>query len=259
MADASVPPPTLAYVTPFPRLAVPIHGIHRIELAQHGRSDVVAAGRGHAILVPAHAWDRPQWSNHATVLTCLFGPRQLGFSLVRRGGATDAPLDAVKTSVHGAQDGVTRNILQALITSAVDGRGDRLDLLLVESLLHGCVRLLRHVEPHRHRKAALTYEAVCLYVDEHFQNPDLNRETVADRFGLAPNHISRLFAVAGPARFNDHLNTVRVNRAKFMLQSYPMSVKEIAANSGYSDAAYFCRVFRKVTGLTPLQYRTGNR
>jgi two-component system response regulator YesN len=49
---------------------------------------------------------------------------------------------------------------------------------------------------------------------------------------------------------------VRVNRAKFMLQSYRMSVKEIAATCGYSDAAYFCRVFRKVTGLTPMQYRT---
>jgi YesN/AraC family two-component response regulator len=50
---------------------------------------------------------------------------------------------------------------------------------------------------------------------------------------------------------------VRVNRAKFMLQNYGMSVKEIAANCGYSDAAYFCRVFRKITNLTPLQYRTG--
>jgi YesN/AraC family two-component response regulator len=80
---------------------------------------------------------------------------------------------------------------------------------------------------------------------------------VAERFGLAPNHISRLFALEGAVRFNDHLNIVRVNRAKFMLQNYRMSVKEIAANSGYGDAAYFCRVFRKVTGLTPLQYRTG--
>jgi AraC-like DNA-binding protein len=42
-----------------------------------------------------------------------------------------------------------------------------------------------------------------------------------------------------------------------MLQNYGMSVKEIAANCGYSDAAYFCRVFRKITNLTPLQYRTG--
>jgi YesN/AraC family two-component response regulator len=57
-------------------------------------------------------------------------------------------------------------------------------------------------------------------------------------------------------RFNDYVNMVRVNRAKFMLQSYRMSVKEIAATCGYSDAAYFCRVFRKVTGLTPMQYRT---
>ncbi|MES1254284.1 MAG: helix-turn-helix transcriptional regulator, partial [Acidobacteriota bacterium] len=258
VADGTVPPPPLAYVTPFPRVSIPLDGVQSIEIARHGRSDVVSAGRGHAVLVPAHAWDRPQWSNQATVLTCLFGHKQIGFSLVQHGGKTDAPQTAIKTSVHGAHDGVSRNILQALTASAMDGQGDRLNLLLVESLLHACVRLLKHVEPHPHRKATLTYEAICLYVAEHFQNRELNREFVAERFGLAPNHISRLFAVEGSARFNDHLNIVRVNRAKFMLQNYRMSVKEIAANSGYGDAAYFCRVFRKVTGLTPLQYRIGS-
>lgn len=259
VADGTVPPPMMAYVTPFPRLSIPLDGVQSVELARHGRSDVVTAGRGHVVLVPAHAWDRPQWSNQATVLTCLFGHKQIGFSLVQHGGKTDAAPTAIKTSVHGAHDGVSRNILQALMASAMDGHSERLKLLLIESLLHACVRLLKHVKPHPHRKATLTYEAICLYVAEHFQNRDLNRESVAERFGLAPNHISRLFAIEGSARFNDHLNIVRVNRAKFMLQNYRMSVKEIAANSGYSDAAYFCRVFRKVTGLTPLQYRTGNQ
>ncbi|MEO8481508.1 MAG: helix-turn-helix transcriptional regulator [Acidobacteriota bacterium] len=258
IADGTVPPPILAYVTPFPRLSIPLEGVQAFELARHGHRDVISAGRGHVVLVPAHAWDRPQWSNQATVLTCLFGHKQIGFSLVQHGGKTDPPQSALKTSVHGAHDGVSRNILQALMASAMDGPDDRLNLLLVESLLHACVRLLTHVERHPHRKATLTYEAICLYVAEHFQNRQLNRESVAERFGLAPNHISRLFAVEGSSRFNDHLNIVRVNRAKFMLQNYRMSVKEIAANSGYSDAAYFCRVFRKVTGVTPLQYRTGD-
>jgi YesN/AraC family two-component response regulator len=56
-------------------------------------------------------------------------------------------------------------------------------------------------------------------------------------------------------RFNDYLNLVRVNRAKFMLQNYSLTLKEIAANCGYSDAAYFCRVFKKTSNITPTEYR----
>ena len=37
-------------------------------------------------------------------------------------------------------------------------------------------------------------------------------------------------------RFNDYLNLVRVNRAKFMLQNYSMTLKEIASSCCYSDA-----------------------
>jgi AraC-like DNA-binding protein len=257
VADGSVPPPTLAYVTPFPRLSLALDGTYAIELASHGHVEIVRASRAHAVLVPAHAWDRPQWSARVKVLTCLFGHKQVGFSLVAHGGTSDASLEAIKTSVPGAHDAISRHILQALASSAIDAPNGRLNRLLVESLLHACVRLLTQETPHPQRKATLTYEAICLYVAENFQNRSLNRESVAERFNLAPNHVSRLFAVEGATRFNDHLNIVRVNRAKFMLQTYGMSVKEIAANCGYSDAAYFCRVFRKITNLTPLQYRTG--
>lgn len=256
LADGSVPPPPLAYVTAFPRLSVPIEGVQSIELAHSGRNDAIAAARGHAVVIPAHAWDRPQWSQETTTLTCLFGHRQTGFSLVKQGG-TNTPPEVVKTSVHGAHDGVSRSILQALMASAMDGSDGRLTPLLVESLLHACVRLLKHVEPPPLRKATLTYEAICLYVAEHFMDRELNRESVAAIFGLAPNYISRLFTLEGSSHFNDYLNTVRVNQAKFMLRNYRSSLKEVAASSGYSDATYFCRVFRKVTGLTPMQYRTG--
>ena len=56
-------------------------------------------------------------------------------------------------------------------------------------------------------------------------------------------------------RFNDYLNFVRVSRAKFMLQTYGMTLKEITAKCGYSDVAYFCRVFKKISQVTPTAYR----
>jgi YesN/AraC family two-component response regulator len=40
-----------------------------------------------------------------------------------------------------------------------------------------------------------------------------------------------------------------------MLQTYGMTLKEITAKCGYSDTAYFCRVFKKVSKVTPTTYR----
>ena len=58
--------------------------------------------------------------------------------------------------------------------------------------------------------------------------------------------------------YDDYLNLVRVNRAKFMLQNYSMTLKEIASSCCYSDPAYFCRVFKKICKVTPTDYRAQN-
>jgi AraC-like DNA-binding protein len=114
--------------------------------------------------------------------------------------------------------------------------------------------LLLAPESRAPRKAAHTYEALCLYVQENFQHP-LTRESVAQRFGIAPTHVSRLFRIEGLTNFRDYLNLARINRAKFILANYAIPLKEVAANCGYSDAAYFCRVFKAIAKTTPTQYR----
>src|SRR5207237_8148598 len=125
---------------------------------------------------------------------------------------------------------------------------------LCESLLHSCLRLFRGPSSHRPRKAIRTDESICLYLQENFQLA-LTRESVAEHFGLAPNHVSRLFRREGQVRFNDYLNSIRMNRAKFMLRNYGLTLKEVAANCGYNDIAYFCRMFKKINHETPTQYR----
>jgi len=46
----------------------------------------------------------------------------------------------------------------------------------------------------------------------------------------------------------------RINRAKYLLEASDLSVKEVAAGLGFYDEAYFCKLFRTYTGLTPRQY-----
>jgi transcriptional regulator GlxA family with amidase domain len=55
--------------------------------------------------------------------------------------------------------------------------------------------------------------------------------------------------------FNAYVTYVRINRAKYLLKNYRQSLDEVATACGFSDASYFCRVFRRLTRLTPSGYR----
>jgi AraC-like DNA-binding protein len=255
--DETTVPPLLAYVTNFPRLSVPLAGCHAMQMAQGGRTATIKPIRGHAVFIPDHAWNKPDWMGHVDVLTFLFGVKQIGISMVRHKGGSEVPATAVKASVQGGYDVPTHSILAALNVLAADHSKGPLARLLVESMLYACLRLLKSPQTQRPRKAIRTYESICLYVQENFHRP-ITRESVAEHFGLAPNHVSRLFRKEGFMKFNDYLNLVRVNRAKFMLQNYSMTLKEIAASCCYSDPAYFCRVFKKTCKVTPTEYRASN-
>jgi AraC-like DNA-binding protein len=256
-SDGSTVPPPLAYVTNFPRLSIPLTGCDCMQISRSGRTEAISPVRGHAVFVPDHAWNKPEWSEPVEVMTFLFGVKQIGISLVQhRGGSHVQPL-AVKAHVHSGYDVPTHSVLAALMVLATDHASGAFARLLTQSLLHACLRLLKSPRKQAPRKAIRTYESICLYVQENFHRP-ITRESIAGYFGLAPNHVSRLFRKEGFMRFNDYLNLVRINRAKFMLQNYNMSLKEIAASCCYSDAAYFCRVFRKVCKITPTEYRAAH-
>ena len=55
--------------------------------------------------------------------------------------------------------------------------------------------------------------------------------------------------------FSAYLNEYRVNRARQLMLDPRLNMKDIGAAVGYSDANYFTRVFKRLTGQTPSEYR----
>jgi AraC-like DNA-binding protein len=268
VAEADPAPPVLAYVTPFPRLSIPLVGEHAMEVAHAARARVIRPGPGDAVFVPTNAWNRPAWRTPVTVLTLLFGAKQIGVSLVRHAGGR-RPMRTLKANVHAPPNGMLWHLLHALRSAAADDVADRaqdqsrrtaprLLGLLIESLLHASLTRLAATAADAPQKAERTYESICLYVQEHYAEP-LSRESVARHFSLASTHVSRLFRHQGLMRFTDYVNFVRADRAKFLLRTYDMPLKEIAARCGYTDVAYLCQIFKRLTTMTPTQYRITNR
>ncbi|MBN1242988.1 MAG: response regulator [Spirochaetales bacterium] len=76
--------------------------------------------------------------------------------------------------------------------------------------------------------------------------------------GVSAGRLSRLFVEETGKGFSEFLTGIRMERARELLSRPEVSIKEAAAASGYPDANYFARLFKKETGLTPSAFRGGD-
>lgn len=72
---------------------------------------------------------------------------------------------------------------------------------------------------------------------------------------LTPNHFSTLFRQHTGETFQQFLTARRVAHAKLLLRDLSLNVAEVALRSGFTDAGYFARRFKQLTGATPSQWR----
>jgi len=80
-------------------------------------------------------------------------------------------------------------------------------------------------------------------------------EEVATEIGLSAGHLSRIFKEKTGYTFVDYLMHIRVKRAAELLRDPTVKIYEVADLVGYADARYFAQVFRKLTGMTPKEFR----
>ncbi len=72
---------------------------------------------------------------------------------------------------------------------------------------------------------------------------------------LSSFYFSKIFKQYRGVTFIDYLTSFRVSRAKELLKDLRWSIKEISCKVGYPDSNYFTRVFKRLEGLTPTEYR----
>ena len=92
------------------------------------------------------------------------------------------------------------------------------------------------------------------YLENHCCS-EISTETLADIAGYSDRQFLRLFQSVFETTPHRYMTTLRMNKAQQLLRSSGISIGEIAWKCGYDDQNYFCRVFRKHTGMTPSAYR----
>ena len=96
-------------------------------------------------------------------------------------------------------------------------------------------------------------------IESRYADPELSPEVVADQCGISKRYLQTLLAGSGTS-FVQELNATRLDRASDILidpRAKGLAIADVAYRSGFLDAGYFTRLFRKRFGITPSQWRAG--
>ena len=96
--------------------------------------------------------------------------------------------------------------------------------------------------------------AITRYMQEHLAE-EISLPVLAEEFHLNAQYISQLFKSKIGVDFLAYPINIRMEHAKKLLLTTPLSIAEVSEQSGYGDYRVFTKTFKRSEGITPSQYR----
>ena len=110
-------------------------------------------------------------------------------------------------------------------------------------------------------RAAGSIETAVAYIRENLHR-ELSIQDICRNTNLSKTMLYDLFHRRFHCTVSGYINAQRVDRSMELLKNTDLSMEEISLKTGFSSASYYSKIFKKHTGLSPLQYRkscrTGN-
>jgi two-component system response regulator YesN len=92
------------------------------------------------------------------------------------------------------------------------------------------------------------------YIQEHYARA-ISLSEIAEAVHISKNYLCSLFKQETGKGISEYMACYRVERAKELLKTTDLKIYEIASRVGYENIYYFSGVFKKVTGMSPLEYK----
>ncbi|GAB2545442.1 response regulator [Gracilibacillus alcaliphilus] len=103
-------------------------------------------------------------------------------------------------------------------------------------------------------RAAKIIDRVSSYIETHLSE-DLSLARLAEIHYFNPSYLSHLFKREKGINLSEYIDTCRIRKAKELLQNPELKVREVSLQVGYHTAHSFTRFFKKITAMTPKEYR----
>lgn len=96
-------------------------------------------------------------------------------------------------------------------------------------------------------------------VKRNLSSPDLNRNMIAEEIHINMDYMSHQFHKKAGISLSNYIIEERMHEARRLLVTTDYSLQQISDKTGFSNISYFHRQFKKISGVTPQQYRTDHR
>ena len=140
------------------------------------------------------------------------------------------------------------------LNNAIDRIYKSIDLHEINNLLQETVEQLKHdyisYESPVNREAQLVKQ----HIETHYGD-DLDLVTLSSEVYISPRYLSTIFKKSIGCGLNKYIKTVRMEKAKELLENTNIKIVDICKMVGFRNLSYFCQNFREFYGETPEKYR----
>lgn len=105
------------------------------------------------------------------------------------------------------------------------------------------------------RKGNSIVRQVAQYIERHYQNRELSLSEIGKYVGVTVPHLCSVFKESTGVTIKQYMSEYRINRAKALLANRELKLFDIALQVGYADGEYFSKMFKKIAGMQPSEYR----
>ncbi|NOU87894.1 helix-turn-helix domain-containing protein [Paenibacillus sp. LMG 31460] len=115
--------------------------------------------------------------------------------------------------------------------------------------------IITHIRHLRSERNSLIADKVLRYIHEHYDE-DLSQPFLAEMVMMPVSHFSSIFKQEVGVTFTDYVIAFRIDKAKELLAQTDLKVTDIADRLRYNNSQNFIRAFKRLTGVTPGEYRS---
>ncbi|MBD2843891.1 helix-turn-helix domain-containing protein [Paenibacillus sp. IB182496] len=118
--------------------------------------------------------------------------------------------------------------------------------------------LCEQVRSQRPSPGERLYRSMLDYIEAEYPSSNLSLTSIADHFALNASYVSAFFKKHSGENLSDSITRRRIEACKALLADPSLTISDIAGRVGYANSVGLIRVFKKIEGITPGQYRSNH-
>lgn len=118
-----------------------------------------------------------------------------------------------------------------------------------------CTYIFDKINRNANKSIVLLESEIMDYIKSNCCRKNMSIQNISEKFSIPPIIVSRIVKKKTGQKFNDFINSLRIEYAKMLFAGSNMKITAVCEEVGYSDYGYFIRKFKELTGVLPSDYK----